>query len=88
MLGTGFPLKSIKFTPLGLVGDNVVVRSVPIMTLTKEKSMSDQSLHSGGQLHGIPSKVFFLLCSLDLDVLMSFMLFIPMLCKYAKHILQ
>ncbi|KAK5984895.1 hypothetical protein GCK32_011005 [Trichostrongylus colubriformis] len=39
------------------VTDDVVVRSVPVMTLTKEKTISDQSLHSGGQLHGLPSKL-------------------------------
>ncbi|VDM74885.1 unnamed protein product [Strongylus vulgaris] len=37
--------------------DTVVVRSVPIMTLTKEKSIGDQSLQAAGQLHGISSKV-------------------------------
>ncbi|KHJ99863.1 DENN domain protein [Oesophagostomum dentatum] len=37
--------------------DVVVVRSVPIMTLTKEKSIGDQSLQAAGQLHGISSKI-------------------------------
>ncbi|EYB89669.1 hypothetical protein Y032_0229g2924 [Ancylostoma ceylanicum] len=37
--------------------DVVVVRSVPVMTLTKEKSIGDQSLHAAGQLHGISSKI-------------------------------
>ncbi|WKY16703.1 hypothetical protein Q1695_001377 [Nippostrongylus brasiliensis] len=37
--------------------DDVVVRSVPVMTLTKEKAISDQSLQSAGQLHGVPSKL-------------------------------
>ncbi|KAK6062000.1 GRAM domain protein, partial [Cooperia oncophora] len=39
------------------LADDVVVRSVPVMTLTKEKPINDRNLHSGGQLHGIPSKV-------------------------------
>ncbi|KAK6766955.1 hypothetical protein RB195_026302 [Necator americanus] len=37
--------------------DAVVVRSVPIMTLTKEKSIGDQILHAAGHLHGISSKI-------------------------------
>ncbi|VDK62734.1 unnamed protein product [Cylicostephanus goldi] len=37
--------------------DMVVVRSVPVMTLTKEKSIGDQSLQAAGQLHGISSKI-------------------------------
>ncbi|VDM52268.1 unnamed protein product [Angiostrongylus costaricensis] len=37
--------------------DEIVVRSVPVMTLTKEKAVNDHSLHSGGLLHGLPSKL-------------------------------
>ncbi|KJH46561.1 DENN domain protein [Dictyocaulus viviparus] len=39
------------------LSENVVVRSVPVMTLTKEKTMNEQSLQSEGILQGIPSKL-------------------------------
>uniref|UniRef100_A0A1I7WH36 Ovule protein n=1 Tax=Heterorhabditis bacteriophora TaxID=37862 RepID=A0A1I7WH36_HETBA len=39
-----------------LVTEDVVIRSVPLMTLTKEKSIGEQLLHTDGQLSGIPAK--------------------------------